>query len=81
MAAKTHRSDAAGLAKVIEKLRKDHPRPHAYIASQIGISRQAVGTWKSVPPRFVAQIEKLSGIPRDQILPHTLKQLQQALGR
>lgn len=79
MAMKTHKADAAGLAKVIEKLREEHPRPHAYIASQIGISRQAVGTWKSVPPRFLVQIEKLSGIPRDQILPHTFKQLQQAL--
>lgn len=81
MAMKTHRSDAAGWAKVVQKLREDHPHPHAYIASRVGISRQAVNLWTAVPVRFLVQIEKLSGIPRDQILPHTLKQLQQALER
>jgi hypothetical protein len=69
MGAKTNPADAEGLAKVIERLKRDHQFPHAYISSQIGISRQAIHKWSKVPLHFVADIERLSGINRRKILP------------
>jgi len=79
MADKTNDQDAAGLAKVIEALRKEHRFPHAFIASQIGQSRQSVISWKSVPLAHVAKVSDLSGIPRDKILPYTLKKMKELL--
>ena len=71
MGSKTHPSDAAGLAKVIAHLRKEHAHPHKVIADHVGVSRQAVHKWPAVPIRFVGDIEKLTGIPKRDILPHT----------
>ena len=75
MPAKTNDADAAGLQKVIDALRKEHRYPHAFIASQLGISRQSVITWKAVPIAYVEFVSRLSGIPADKILPFTMKRL------
>lgn len=39
------------------------------VSKLLGISHQAVGQWKSVPPKWVIKIEELSGIPRTKIRP------------
>lgn len=46
------------------------------LAEALGISRQAIyggpkqAPWTKIPDRFVVQIEKLYGIPRQQLAPH-----------
>lgn len=40
------------------------------LAAHLEISRQAVWKWTNgVPPRFVVEVEELTGIPREEILP------------
>jgi hypothetical protein len=80
MSEKTHYLDAAGWAKVVQALRKTQTFPHAFIAAQIGQSRQSVRAWKAVPIAHLAKVSELSGVPRSQILPHTLKRMQELLG-
>jgi hypothetical protein len=75
MPSKTNDADAAGLQRVIEALRKEHRYPHAFIASQLQLSRQSVIAWKAVPLAYVEFIAKLSGVPAEKILPYTLKRL------
>lgn len=80
MAEKTDPVDAEGWAKVVQSLRdQGHRFPHAFIAAQIGQSRQSVIAWKAVPIVHVAKISELSGIPRHKILPHTLKKMKELL--
>jgi hypothetical protein len=76
MAEKTHEKDVAGLAKVLEALKdQGHKFPFAYIAAQTGVSRQSVRNWESVPMKHLAKISELSGLPRDKILPYTIKRI------
>jgi hypothetical protein len=76
---KTHPHDAAGWAKVVQALRKEQRFPHAFIADKLGQSRQSVRSWKAVPLAHVAKVSELSGIPRAQILPFTLKRMQELM--
>jgi len=76
---KTHPQDAAGWAKVVQALQKQQRFPHAFIAKEIKQSRQSVRSWKSVPLAHVAKVSELSGIPRAQILPFTLKRMQELM--
>ncbi|MCJ2051198.1 transcriptional regulator [Methylobacterium sp. J-070] len=39
------------------------------VARQLGISRQAVEQWVSVPPTRVLDVERITGIPRHQLRP------------
>jgi len=41
----------------------------AELARRLGIKHTAFYRWKSVPPRRVLQIEKLTGIPREEMRP------------
>lgn len=39
------------------------------LASELGISRQAVEQWDAIPPRHVLRVEELSGVSRYDLRP------------
>lgn len=39
------------------------------LASELGISRQAVDKWSEVPPTRVLEVERLSGVSRHELRP------------
>ena len=81
MAAKTHLKDADGWARVIQALKdQGHKFPHAYIAGQIGVSRQSVRLWCAVPIEHLAKVSEISGVPRNKILPAKFKMMQELMG-
>jgi hypothetical protein len=41
----------------------------ALIAEFVGVSKQAVSKWKSVPPRYVKVLSEKTGFPREELLP------------
>ena len=79
MVDKTHPDDAKALKELYAHIRKEHPFPYSWIANHLGLHRQGVRQWSAVPIRFVAQLEKLTGIPRDKLSPHSLKKYQEAI--
>ncbi|HWW61838.1 MAG TPA: hypothetical protein VN181_10760 [Thermoanaerobaculia bacterium] len=57
------RTDEEGLALLLTKTTK------AEIARHLGIKKQNLTRWKKVPPHYVADLSKLTGLPREYILP------------
>lgn len=43
------------------------------LGRQLGISKQAVHKWKEVPLRFVVDVERITGIPREMISPGNIE--------
>lgn len=41
----------------------------AKIAAELGITRAAVAMWRQVPVQRVADVERLTGIPRHELRP------------
>lgn len=41
----------------------------AKIAAELRITRAAVSTWKRVPAERVAEVERITGIPRHELRP------------
>jgi DNA-binding transcriptional regulator YdaS (Cro superfamily) len=41
----------------------------AKVANGLGISRAAVSLWTKVPAEMVVEVEKITGIPREQLRP------------
>jgi DNA-binding transcriptional regulator YdaS (Cro superfamily) len=39
------------------------------LARLLGIDRAAVHRWRDVPPRHIIMIEKMTGVPREQLRP------------
>jgi DNA-binding transcriptional regulator YdaS (Cro superfamily) len=39
------------------------------IAAEIGVTRGAVAQWKHVPPVHVPAVERVTGIPRHELVP------------
>lgn len=39
------------------------------LSKKLGISRQAVDRWKSVPAQRVVEVERITGVPRAELLP------------
>jgi DNA-binding transcriptional regulator YdaS (Cro superfamily) len=39
------------------------------LAAMLGISRQTIEMWKNVPVQHVVTIERLTGVPREQLRP------------
>jgi len=57
------RTDEEGLALLLTKTTK------AEIARHLGIKKQNLTRWKKVPPHYVGDLSKLTGLPREYILP------------
>lgn len=57
-------SQAAALRRAIQNMGSA-----AKLAAGLGITDQAVGQWKRVPPGRVLAVEKLSGVPRHELRP------------
>lgn len=60
-------TDRQGLLLVLEHTTK------AEIAKHLGIRKQNLTRWKSVPAKYVNQISDLTGLPREYILPSVFK--------
>lgn len=41
----------------------------AELARKLGLTRQAIYQWSSVPPKHVPEVESLSGVPRHRLRP------------
>lgn len=41
----------------------------AQLASQLGVARQAVYQWRRIPVDRVADVERITGIPRSELRP------------
>lgn len=56
-----------------ERLLAPKPKGHGYtktqLAGMIGVSKQALTRWKTVPLQHVVAISKLTGIPKAELLP------------
>lgn len=39
------------------------------VSKLLGISHQAIGQWKLIPPKWVIKIEEISGISRNELRP------------
>jgi DNA-binding transcriptional regulator YdaS (Cro superfamily) len=55
---------ATGLIKAIEaagSIRK--------LAGLLGVSHQAVSKWDNVPAHWIVEIERVTGVPREQLRP------------
>ena len=61
------KTDEEGFALVLEATTK------AAIAHHIGLTKQALTKWRAVPPKYLIQIEALTGVPREKILPSFYK--------
>ena len=60
---KKPRTDEEGFALLLTKVSK------AQIAAHLGIRKQNLTRWRAVPPKYVAQLSELTGLPREYILP------------
>jgi len=60
---KRPRTDEEGLELLLTKMTK------AQIAAHLGIKKQNLTRWKAVPPKYVPELAKASGLPREYILP------------
>lgn len=41
----------------------------AQLASQLGIARQAIYQWSRIPAERVADVERITGVPRNELRP------------
>ena len=48
---------------------KHYGNNYALLAQAVGISRQAVRLWRTIPPEHVLLIERLTGVSRYRIRP------------
>jgi hypothetical protein len=57
------KTNADGLALLWTKIYR------AELARQLGVSRMAPSKWKAVPVERVADVARITGIPREHLLP------------
>ena len=50
------------------------------LARGLGISHQAVAQWERVPAERVAEVERITGIPREQLRPDIFRKAQKKRG-
>jgi hypothetical protein len=60
---KKPKTDEEGLELLLTKMTK------AEIAAHLGIKKQNLTRWKAVPAKYVPDLAKASGLPREYILP------------
>lgn len=48
----------------------------SYWGKKLGISHSAVCQWKQVPPKWVVEVEHMTGIPREELRPDIFKKIQ-----
>jgi DNA-binding transcriptional regulator YdaS (Cro superfamily) len=51
------------------KLAIDAAGNHHRLAEMLGVSRQAIEMWKNVPTHHIIDVERLTGVPREQLRP------------
>lgn len=54
--------------KIIARVLREYGGPKA-LADILGVSRQAVWQWQQIPVKYIRQIEKDTGIPRQLLRP------------
>ena len=56
-----------------ERLLAPPPNGHGFtktqLAAMIGVSKQSLTRWQYVPLKYVVPLHKMTGIPKDQLLP------------
>jgi len=60
---KKPKTDEEGYALVLTKTTKSQ------IANHLGVKRQSLTRWKRVPPHHIAEVARLTGLPREYISP------------
>jgi hypothetical protein len=60
---KRPKTDEEGLDLLLTKVTK------AQIAAHLQIKKQNLTRWKAVPAKYVPELSKLTGLPREYILP------------
>jgi DNA-binding transcriptional regulator YdaS (Cro superfamily) len=46
----------------------------AALARQLGLTRAAVNRWRMVPSKWIVEIERLTGVPREKLRPDLYRQ-------
>ncbi len=69
------KTDAAGRALVKARMNDNQ------LALALGISRQAVGKWGSIPVKFIHKVAQLTGLPVTRILPSVFNPPQEKSSR
>lgn len=64
----TNKAAQAAARGVMNRLREEHGML-SKIAREIGVYAQAVHQWKMVPLERVVDVERITGIPREQLRP------------
>ncbi len=59
------KTNAEGLALVFSKISR------AKLASELGVVRQLLYRWDEVPFKYVLDVERITGVPRHEIVPET----------
>ena len=59
------KTNAEGLALVLTKISR------AELAKELNLSRQLIYRWDEIPFKYVLDVERITGVPRNQIVPQT----------